>query len=141
MMQAIGAITVVYDADCGLCARLRNWIWEQDAMVPVEFVPANSPEARQRFGRLPVGELAVIGDTGEVWLGDSAWIVCLWALREYRELAVRLTTPVLLTLAREAFSAVSKNRKTLSSLLRWGTESEVERALRSVTVARCLDRN
>lgn len=136
-MPPVTLITVVYDAECGLCTKLRDWIWQQEEVVRVEFVAAESPEARQRFGELPAGELAVIGDTGEVWLGDSAWIVCLWALRDYRDLAVRLTTPLLLPLAREAFSVVSKNRRALSGLLHLNSEQEMEHQLRRVVAPRC----
>jgi predicted DCC family thiol-disulfide oxidoreductase YuxK len=131
---------VVYDAGCGLCTRLREWIVQQEALVRVEFVPGGSPDALQRFGPLPPGELAVIGYTGEVWLGDRAWIVCLWALREYRDLAVRLSSPLLLTLAREAFSIVSKNRKALSDLLQLRSEQEWEEQLKRAVVTKCQSR-
>ena len=60
---------------------------QQDALVPIQFVESRSSEAQRRFPQLPVDELAVVADTGEVWLGTRAWIVCLWALRGYRDLA------------------------------------------------------
>jgi hypothetical protein len=39
-----------------------------------------SVEARTKFPNLPSGELAVVAETGEVWLGNHAGIVCLGAL-------------------------------------------------------------
>ena len=62
---------VVYDAECGLCTGVKDWIGRQAALVPLEFVAAGSVEAQKRFPQLPAGELAVVGDTGEVWLGEQ----------------------------------------------------------------------
>ena len=58
----------------------------------------------------------VISDSGEVWQGGSAWVLCLWALREYRELSQQLAHPALLPLARKACEIVSRNRNWIS---RW----------------------
>jgi len=79
----------------------------------------------------------VVSNTGAVWLGDHAWIVCLWALRDFRDLSFRLTSPLLSLLAREAFAVVSKNRLAVSSMLRLRTEREIEQQLRKVVVPRC----
>lgn len=136
-MPPVTSIAIVYDAACGLCARTRDWIMEQPPLVGLQFVAAGSSEARRRFPQLPADELAVVADTGEVWLGNHAWIVCLWALRGYRDLAFRLTSPLLLLMAREAFAVVSKNRSALSSLLRLRTEREMEQQLRKVVVPKC----
>jgi predicted DCC family thiol-disulfide oxidoreductase YuxK len=136
-MPPVKSITVLYDATCGLCAFAKDWILKQPALVGVEFLAAGSAEARRAFPQLSPGELAVVADTGEVWLGNRAWIVCLWALREYRNLAFRLTSPALLLLSREAFLTISKNRLTLSSLLGLRDPRQMEYQLRRVTVPRC----
>jgi len=136
-MPPVTSLTIVYDADCGLCTRLKDWVGEQAPMVRIGFVAAGSSEARRRFPQVPAGELAVVADTGEVWLGNRAWIVCLWALQGYRDLAVRLTSPLLVLLAREAFAVVSRNRYTLSSLLGLGNERDIEQELRKVVAPRC----
>ena len=136
-MSVIAAITVMYDPACGLCTRVREWMRAQRAYVVIEFIAADSETARRRFPMLPGGDLAVVADTGEVWMGDRAWVVCLWALREYRDLAVRLSSPGVLRLAQEAFHVVSRNRSALSSLLRLKSEREMEQELRSVMVPRC----
>ena len=98
---------------------------------------AKTAEARRRFPQLPAGELAVVADTGEVWLGNHAWIVCLWALRDYRDLAFRLTSPLLLLMAREAFAVLSANRAALSDMLNLRSERELEQQLRKVVVQKC----
>ena len=136
-MAPVTGITIVYDAACGLCTSAKDWIRQQDPLVAIEFVEARSSEAWRRFPRLPVDELAVVADTGEVWLGNHAWIVCLWALRDYRDLALRLTSPLLVLMAREAFAVVSRNRYALSGLLRLRNEREIEQQLRKVVVPRC----
>jgi len=136
-MSRITSLTIVYDADCGLCTRTKDWIGRQDPFVGIGFVASGSPEARSRFPQLPAGELAVVANTGEVWLGNRAWIVCLWALRGYRDLAFRLTSPLLLMMAREAFVVLSKSRASLSVMLGLKSERELEQQLRKVTAPRC----
>ena len=49
-------------------------------------------------------ELVVVDDSGGVYRNGSAWIMCLYALREYREWSLRLATPALFPLARQAFA-------------------------------------
>jgi predicted DCC family thiol-disulfide oxidoreductase YuxK len=137
MMTPVTSLTITYDAECGLCTRAKEWIGQQAALVGLEFLATGSDEARSRFPQLPAGELAVVANTGEVWLGDHGWIVCLWALREYRDLAVRLTNPLLSLVAREAFAAVSRNRLALSNLLKLRSDRDLERQLRKVVVTRC----
>ncbi len=128
---------IVYDASCGLCASVKDWICRQAALIRVEFVPSGSEDARRRFPQVPPGELAVVGDTGEVWLGNSAWIVCLWALREYRGWAIRLSSPFLLTMAREAFTVLSNHRAGVSRMMGLKSDLEIEQELRKVNIPRC----
>jgi predicted DCC family thiol-disulfide oxidoreductase YuxK len=136
-MPPVTSITIVYDVACGLCTRAKDWITQQAPLVGLQFVPSGSSEAWRRFPQLPAGELAVVANTGEVWLGNHAWIVCLWALRGYRDLALRLTSPLLVLMAREAFAVVSRNRHALSGMLRLRNEREIDQQLRKVVVPRC----
>lgn len=136
-MPPVTAITIVYDDACGFCASTRNWIASQAPLVEISFVASGSREARAKFPWLPAGDLAVVANTGEVWTGNSAWIVCLWALRGYRDLAVRLSGPLLLLLAREAFSVLSRNRAALSALLAKRSQRELEQELRNVSAPLC----
>ena len=136
-MGPVTSLTITYDARCGLCTSAKDWILRQEPLVGVEFLASGSAEARRRFPQLPPGELAVVGDTGEVWLGNHSWIVCLWALRDYRDLAYRLSSPFLKPMARQAFALVSRNRAALSNLLGLRSERLIERELKRVALVRC----
>ena len=107
-------LTVLYDAECSLCTFLRDWLVRQPQLVPLELVPAASAEARRRYPgldhRATLDEVTVVGDAGQVYRGTAAWIVVLWALREHRPLAHRLSTPSGARLARGAVLAAAKWR-------------------------------
>ncbi|MEU6176738.1 thiol-disulfide oxidoreductase DCC family protein [Streptomyces coeruleorubidus] len=107
-------LTVLYDAECSLCAFLRDWLLRQPQLVPLELVPAGSEEARRRLPGLDHGatldEITVVGDAGQVYRGPAAWVVTLWALREHRPLAHRLSTPSGARLAKGAVLAAAKWR-------------------------------
>jgi hypothetical protein len=98
---------------------------------------SGSDEARLKFPGLAAGELAVVSDRGDVWLGNHAFIMCLWALRDYRAWAQRLVSPLLRPMARQAFEAVSHNRKNISWLLRLQSEAEIRQQLSEVTIPPC----
>ncbi|CAM5551786.1 thiol-disulfide oxidoreductase DCC family protein [Streptomyces griseorubiginosus] len=117
-------LTVLYDAECSLCAFLRGWLVRQPQLVPLELVPAGSEEARRRFPGLDHGttleEITVVGDAGQVYRDMAAWIVTLWALREHRPLAHRLSTPSGARLARGAVLAAAKWRGAQWQKGQWG---------------------
>ncbi|EGX55146.1 hypothetical protein SZN_34392 [Streptomyces zinciresistens K42] len=110
----VRGLTVLYDAQCALCAFVRDWLARRPQLVPLETVPAGSDEARRRFPGLDhaatLDEITVVGDAGQVYRGGAAWIVTLWALREHRGLAHRLSTPAGARLARGAVLAAAKWR-------------------------------
>lgn len=89
-------LTVLFDEDCDHCRGLSRWLSEQRQLVPLELVPAGSPTAWRRFPGLDHaatrGALTVVGEGGQVFSGDAAWIACLGALAEYRRAARRLAT-------------------------------------------------
>jgi predicted DCC family thiol-disulfide oxidoreductase YuxK len=107
-------LTVLYDAECALCTFVRDWLVKQRRLVPLELVPAGSEQARRSFPGLDHGttldEVTVVGDSGQVYRGAAAWVVVLWALREHRPLAHRLSTPAGARLARGAVLAAAKWR-------------------------------
>lgn len=113
-------LAVIYDDHCGLCSSLRTWLERRPAFVPLRLVPLHAPGLERRFPGIgafaPEERLVVVSDGGVVWRGDSAWIMVLWALREGRELAMRLAAPSLRPLARRVVQGVSANRFRLS---RW----------------------
>jgi predicted DCC family thiol-disulfide oxidoreductase YuxK len=131
------SLFVVYDPACGLCSEVRVWMLGQAVYVPLRFVASGSPEALHRFPMLPPGDLAVISDTGDMWLDDSAWIICLWALREYRRMSYRLSRPLLLPLAQHAFTALSRHRSALSRWLRLESDVDLSDRLKGVRIPTC----
>ena len=75
-------------------------------------------------------EIVVIDDAGTVWQGGAAWVMCLWALQEYREWSLRLAHPALLSLARRMCVVVSANRYKISNWLRKAkSHEELQRKL------------
>lgn len=114
-------LTVVYDANCHFCARCRWWLSRQPSYIPLEFIPQDSPTLRERYPtlRLPHGkaELIVVDDNDAVYREDEAFLMCLYALREYRAWSIRLAEPALRPLARAFFSQLSSRRHTFSRLL------------------------
>ncbi len=112
--SAVRHLTVLYDANCPLCVHIRHWLLAQRWLVPLRLVPAASFEARHRFPALDhestLKEITVIGDSGQVWTGTDAFIVCLWALVEHRPKANWLATPAGRPFARAALHTASKWR-------------------------------
>lgn len=120
-------LSVIYDATCGMCRRLKNWIAREPAFVELEFIPLQDAALETQFPGIlnlhPEREIVVISDKGEVYQGGKAWVMCLWALKDYREWAQRLANPLLLPLAKKTCTMVSRNRYAIS---RWFFEAPPE---------------
>ena len=131
---------VLYDERCELCKRLKDWLLGQRCWIEMKMVAAGSAKATELFPTLDQlaarGDLVVISDVGEVYLNNHAWIMCLYALDEYRDWALRLASPLLLPLARQAFATLSRHRGTIS---RWmaASEQDVAYELRQTALETC----
>lgn len=134
------SLYVLYDEHCELCKRLKDWLIGQRTWIAVGVMPAGSSRAKEMFPGLESiaskTDLVVVSDAGDVYLNNHAWIMCLYALEEYRDWALRLASPLLLPLARQAFEALSKSRGTISRWLK-SNEQQVAAELNGVTVATC----
>jgi predicted DCC family thiol-disulfide oxidoreductase YuxK len=132
---------VLYDPKCELCCRLKNWILVQRSWIGLAVVEQGSEKARRLFPELHriagKEDLAVISDEGAVYLNDRAWIMVMYAMVEYREWASRLTHPLLMPLARQAFAALSKNRHWLSKMLSADDPETIAGELRRVELEPC----
>ena len=132
---------VLYDARCGLCRWARQWLDGCEKLVELEFLAAESETARRLFPTLTTSkipeELVVVSDQGGVYRGGHAWIMCLYALEDYREWSIRLATPALLPLARQGFAMLSKQRGKLSRWLGLASENEIVKALEQVAAPAC----
>lgn len=113
-------LTVLYDAECPLCVRCKSWMQRQPALVELEFLASQSAAARARYGavRWMGEELVVVSDGGDVWIGASAFIMCLWALYDWREWSVRLSGTTFAPLAEGFFKFISGRRQWIGSFLR-----------------------
>lgn len=125
----MNTLTIFYDARCGLCSQVREWLSHQPAYVQLEFVPYDSPEAVQRLPAIQHlradQEIVIMADTGEVWQGAGAWVMCLWALREYRAWSARLASPTMQVMARKLVHWISQNRIGLSRLMGFKSDAEL----------------
>ena len=122
-------LTVLYDAHCGLCSEARRWAEARPALVPLEFVRSDSPEVGRRFPGLARDaareELLVVAEDGRVYRESAAWIMCLYALEEFRALSFRLASPAFFPFAREAFHFVSRARRRVSEALGLVSDAEL----------------
>ena len=56
-MHPVTSFTIVYDASCRLCTRLKDWIGRQPSMIRLQLVATGSAEVRAKFPNLPSGGL------------------------------------------------------------------------------------
>ena len=110
---------VLYDDSCGLCRACTEWLKRQPKYVALEFHAAQAPGTARRFRGLASAapkELIVVDDGGFVYRHENAWLMLLWALKEYRGLADTLSSPELKPFAKKIITLVSSNRHRIS---RW----------------------
>jgi predicted DCC family thiol-disulfide oxidoreductase YuxK len=123
---------VLYDPTCGLCCRVKDWLLGQRKYVDLIFVPANSEEAWYRFPKLnhprTLSELTVITERGAVYRDAKAWLMCLWALGDYRAWALRLASPELLPTAKQVIGMISENRHKLAGVSKVRLKTDEKRA-------------
>lgn len=124
-MTTTKELTVLYDPTCGFCVRCRQWLDKQPKLIAMRFLPQGSSRQQSLYPGLHTltddkgrpEELIVIDDAGKVYRDDKAWVMCFYALRAYRPLAMRLAKPGMAGLARRAYAAISSQRRAISVLL------------------------
>ena len=114
-------LTVLFDPSCELCIRATRWLRQQPAFVPIKLTPAGSSEIERRFPGLEASStlesFTVVANDGRVWRGAKAWVMCLWALKDYRGWALRLGHPDRMPWAKRWIDRVSSNRHRISAWL------------------------
>lgn len=112
-------LTILYDEQCALCLRCRDWLLQQRCLVEVELLPSRSRAARERYGSLvwAKDELVVIDDRRRAWVGPAAFLMCLWATARYRAWSFRLARGPVAPLVRKAFASLSRYRTLFSASL------------------------
>ncbi|MBK7861876.1 MAG: hypothetical protein IPJ65_25325 [Archangiaceae bacterium] len=118
------ALFVYYDETCGFCCRCAAWLKEQPSFVPLALLPASE---------LPVpvsgkAEVVAIDGAGGVYRDTDAWLVTLWALRDYRHWAARLAKGDR-KLARRVVELAGSWRQGLSRLFAISSDAELKRQL------------
>jgi predicted DCC family thiol-disulfide oxidoreductase YuxK len=132
---------VLYDSDCAFCRECRRWLEAQPAYFELCFLPARSAEAECRIPGIQTfvatNELIVVGDDGAVYQGSHAFILCLYALVEFREWSLRLARPALLPFARQFFDFICHHRGTFSQWMRNNSDAELASSLRGRPAPEC----
>jgi len=129
---------VLYDARCGLCSWARRWVKGQPAFLELVFLASDSVEAKRRFpGLAGSDELVVVSDEGGIYRGGDAWIMCLYALEDYREWSLRLALPAYQPMARQAFALVSRSRASVTRWLGLLPDAELADTLARVEAPAC----
>ena len=92
----------------------------QDLLLPVEFLAAGSPAARERYEDLDwyKVELMVVAEDGRAWVGPAAFLMCMWATKRYRRMSHRFRSPALAPVVETFFHGLSSNRSLVSGMLR-----------------------
>ena len=124
-MQSPTQLTVLYDPTCGFCVRCRQWLDKQPKRIAMRFIPQGSSRQQRLYPGLEYktdvqgrpDELLVVDDAGNIYRDNKAWVMCFYALRDYRGLAIRLARPGMNGLARRAYALISGNRRMLSVLV------------------------
>lgn len=120
-------LNLYYDTRCGLCTSMVRWLAGQRQLLPILCLPKTEG----------IDDLVVTADSGEMWRGDSAWLMVIWALDEFRDMSYKLGKPSLLPFARQAFATLSANRGLLSQWLGLKTDEDIAARLRNVPVQEC----
>ena len=112
-------LTVVYDDDCELCRRCSTWLRFQPTYVPLDVVAVSAARLDPRYAGVPWlgAELVVVDSRGRIWVGAAAFIVCLWATRDWREWSYRISGPAFAPLAERFFHAISSHRGRIGAFL------------------------
>jgi predicted DCC family thiol-disulfide oxidoreductase YuxK len=134
------SLTVIYDPDCGFCARARSLLADAPTHLRLEFLPYGSDEARSRYPGLCEGgapELLAVDDAGGVYRDTKAYLMCMYATVAYRPLSLRLASPALLPLARSAFALLGRSRHLISYLLSLPSDSQMATAIRRSPAYTC----
>ena len=108
-MGAALELVVWFDGDCGLCTRIATWLQRQPQLVPVRCVKAQQAAANgcPLDPKRLLETVTVTASDGAVYRGTNAWIIVLWALRDYRAWSLRFATARWRPLAERLFATVA----------------------------------
>lgn len=117
---------VIYDAKCPLCRSFADRMQREPCYVPIVPVPSDAPDLSIRFPGLILPaeptEVVAIADTGDIYRGDAAWLICLWAMRRYRAASFTLADPLLRPALHRAVAFLGDHRYSISQILRMDSD-------------------
>ena len=103
-------------------------------LTPLALLAALAPHPAGAQREAGDQEIVVMSDTGDVWQGAAAWVMCLWALEEYRAWSARLATPSMQAIARTVVHWISSHRIGLSRLMGFKSDADLQEAARSAVI-------
>ena len=112
---------LIYDGNCGFCLYWIN-VWKNKTKDHVEYAPYQS--VADQFPQISLGQfersVQLVNSDGKISEGAKAVLQTLaynpnlvWALRTYQSF------PLFAKIAEATYYFIAKNRRTLSSILRW----------------------
>ncbi len=116
--EEIKYLEIFYDGRCGMCCTFHEWVNAQERAFGLTFIPYQDPALEHCFPNLaelePDKQMIVRTDTGELFFGAEAWVLCLLSCKHHQGMARRLGGKVLLPVAIRACHLLATNRKKLS---------------------------
>jgi predicted DCC family thiol-disulfide oxidoreductase YuxK len=115
-------IYAFYDGACGLCQQCRTMLTKEGQIIPVIFLPYQSLDALHLcpvlYSLEPHRQIVAMTDTGDIYQGERAWLLLLWATHRWRDLSYTLAGPMFRGLVTKAVELISKNRLGISRVLK-----------------------
>ena len=87
----------------------------------------------------PAREMIVRTETGEIYRGAEAWVMCLYSCANHRDLAKRLARPAMLAVAIRVCHLLAANRHGLSKVFFRRKDKEVRKTLHQMDLLECPD--
>jgi predicted DCC family thiol-disulfide oxidoreductase YuxK len=124
-----------------MCCTFHEWINRQPRAFAIDFIPYQSARAETAFpgiGTLdPARQMIVRTESGEVFRGAEAWVMCLLSCANHQAVARRLASPGLLPIAIRACNLLAANRHTLSKVFFRRKDRQVRESLHQMEAPAC----
>lgn len=112
-------ITVVYDADCGVCQKSVGWARKRDRRGRLRFVP-NDGELPDGVSPEETEHTVVVVEGARKWVRAEATARILRELGPWAALGLLLRAPGVRRLADRAYVRFARNRHRISAALGMG---------------------
>jgi predicted DCC family thiol-disulfide oxidoreductase YuxK len=113
--------TLIYDGECPLCQRARDWILPRALPGALALLACQSEERRAQFDFMPEHEcleaMQIVLPDGTVYAGDRALPHVLRRLRRWQWLAYLFRLPGVSLLAPVVYRAIARHRYALGTLV------------------------